>query len=119
MIRVGKYPYLECSSQGDHRFSAFYAKPASLRGYTIEQAYQAMKVFEGGVTGLSIRDAKGRKPLNIDDCYSCYVDWFHEWVLQEDLIPVLTAASGLSDQYGQKGHTCQALVLWDIRSSYL
>lgn len=45
MIRHGKAPFLECSSRGDKRFSAFYAFLQT--GDTIESIYQSSKMFDG------------------------------------------------------------------------
>jgi hypothetical protein len=117
MVTVGKPPYLECSSQGDTRFSAFHARPKSIAPYTIEEFYQGMKVFPDGRYGLSWRQAKGHRAVNHDDCAAVYRQLWQEWVEQERLLPVLKAASGLSDVYGQKGHVCQALTLWEIRNA--
>lgn len=116
MIRHGEPPYLECSSRGDRRFSAFYAQPTILDGMSIEEAYQGLKVFEDGVTGLDWREAKGRRPINIAECETFYRFWWKEWVREQDLLPVLQAATGLSDMYGQPGHVCQASILWQIRN---
>jgi hypothetical protein len=117
MIRHGDPPYLECSSRGDKRFSAFYARPASLGGRSIEEAYQAMKIFADGSTGLSWRAAKGRQAVNQEACAAAYAQWWNEWVEQEQLLPILQAASGVSDVFGQPGHVCQATVLWNIRNA--
>lgn len=111
MIRHGVAPYLECSSRGDKRFSAFYARPSSLGGKSIEEAYQAMKVFADGTTGLSWKEAKGRKAVNVLECGIAYATWWQEWVTEQQLLPVLQAASGLSDIFGQSGHVCQATTL--------
>lgn len=123
MIRCGLPPYLECSSRGDVRFSAFHARPRSLKGRTIEEAYQAMKVFDfsGGTTGLHWKIAKRLtqlrvRILNLDECHAAYRVWWREWVTQQGLLPDLRAAAGLSDTFGQEGHICQAAVLWDIRN---
>lgn len=61
MAKYGKAPYIECSSKGDKRFSAFYAR---VNGKSIEEQYQSAKVFHDGSTGLHWRKAKGRKPVN-------------------------------------------------------
>ena len=118
MVKVGQAPYLECSSRGDRRFSAYYAKPSSLGGRTIEQAYQAMKIFVDGSRGLSVDRAKGRFPVNYAQCRQKYFDWWVEYVRENGLIGELKAVSGLSDMFGQAGHVCQAEVLWKIRNSW-
>lgn len=60
MIYHGKPPFLECSSAGDKRFSAYFAKLRSYGGKSIEEIYQSAKVFSCGATGLSIKDWKTR-----------------------------------------------------------
>ncbi len=113
MIRHGEAPYLECSSVGDKRFSAYYAW---IGGKTIEKRYQSFKIFKGGVTGLSIEKAKGRKALNQAEANAYYATLWDTYLhLNPELLPVLKAASGLSDQFGQEGHCCQATELWRIR----
>lgn len=116
MLRFGTQPYIECSTKGDKRFSAFCARPRSLRGKSIEEAYQAMKVFADGTTGLTWHDAKGKRGcVNLTECYSAYRRWWREWVKEQKLEGDLILASGLSDVFGQSGHICQAEVLWNIR----
>lgn len=115
MIRHGEPPYLECSSKGDKRFSAFHARFRD--GKSIEEIYQARKVFEDGRTGLTWREAKGRKPVNIAECRQLYSDLWDIYILANiHLLDVLKAQSGLSDMFGQKGHCCQATELWRIRN---
>ncbi len=104
MLRFGKAPYLECSSAGDRRFSAFYAAPHILDGKSIESAYQAMKVFSDGSTGLHWHKAKGRMAVNQKACEEKYFEWWTAWIEQEKLLHVLKDASGLSDKFGQNGH---------------
>jgi len=121
VIRHGEPPYLECSSRGDRRFSAFYARPSFLDGRSIEQAYQAMKRFDDGTTGLSPRDAKRKQRtsavVNMDECREAYSLMWDGYVKENpDLLGVLRAASGLSDMFGQAGHACQATELWRIRN---
>jgi hypothetical protein len=118
VLRFGNSPYLECSTRGDRRFSAFYACPASLNGQSIEQAYQAMKVLEDGSTGHSPAVAKGKRAINVDECTRAYAVWWWEYVNQMGLLPELQAASGLSDVFGKPGHVCQAEVLWRIRNGW-
>lgn len=69
MILHGEAPFLECSSKGDRRFSAF---SAMLDGRSIEDRYQAAKIFEGGITGLTWRQAKGRQAVNQAACAVYY-----------------------------------------------
>lgn len=116
MIRHGDAPYLECSSQGDQRFSAFYARIQARDNRTIEEIYQSSKIFDDGRTGLNWREAKGRQAINQQDCAALYSTLWDEYLKEQpSLLPVLTAASGLSDKFGQPGRCCQATELWRIR----
>ena len=113
MIRHGNAPYLECSTRGDKRFSAFYAR---INGVSIEESYQSAKVFEDGSTGLTWRQAKGRRAINQDTLATLYSLLWDKYIAENpDLLKVLLAASGLSDMFGQSGHVCQATELWRIR----
>ncbi|MDN7537017.1 hypothetical protein [Burkholderia cenocepacia] len=120
MIRVGEPPYLECSSRGDKRFSAFYARVQRYGGRSIEDLYQASKVFEDGATGLSWKQAKGRRAVNQERCARYYTHLWATYICEHpELWPILRAASGLSDMFGQAGHCCQAVELWRIRAALL
>lgn len=120
MIRHGEAPFLECSSKGDKRFSAFYARLRGRGGVSIEQLYQGAKRFEDGSTGLSVAAAKGRLPVNGEEVATFYSRLWDEYLEENsDLIPVLLAASGLSDIFGQQGRVCQATELWRIRNTLL
>ncbi len=72
MIQHGTAPFLECSSKGEKRLSAFRAYIRRRGGRSIEEIYQAAKVFEGGLTGLTWREAKGKKALNADAVRALY-----------------------------------------------
>lgn len=119
MIRYGVAPFLECSSKGDRRFSAFYARPKSLNGRSIEEAYQGMKVFDSGMTNLHWKEAKGRHPTNKQECVASYDLWWKQYIDENGLLSVLKSASGLSDIFGKEGSVCQAEVLWRIRNGDL
>lgn len=120
MIRHGQAPYLECSSKGDRRFSAFYARLRSYDNRSIEELYQAAKVFENGETGLGWRQAKGRKPVNLGEVQQFYSQLWDQYLVENpELVPVLLTASGVSDIFGQAGHVCQATELWRLREHYL
>lgn len=120
MIRCGNAPYLECSSKGDKRFSAFWAKIAGRGNRSIEALYQAAKIFEDGETGLDWRAAKGRKAVNQAEVSRLYSILWDEYLLENpELMPVLLAQSGLQDIFGQAGHCCQATELWRIRCAAL
>ncbi len=116
MITYGKAPYLECSSRGDPRFSAFCAKVGPGKK-SIEEQYQAFKVFEDGSTGRSWKQAKGKKAKNQKEAQIFYSALWDEYIKENpDLLEILKRASGLSDMFGQSGHCCQATELWRIRN---
>lgn len=95
MIRHGAAPYLERSSRGDRRFSAFSARLNRYGGRSIEELYQAAKVFEGGITGLSWREAKGRQATNMDEVARLYARLWDEYIDENPaLLDVLRAAPG-------------------------
>lgn len=114
MIRHGVAPFLECSSKGDRRFSAFYAR---VNGHSIEDQYQAAKVFGDGSTGLDWRAAKGRQAVNQEEAALLYSRLWDQYIAEHpDLLQILKGASGLSDIFGQPGRVCQATELWRIRN---
>lgn len=123
MIEVGEYPFLECSTRGDKRFSPFYARPSCLGGFSIEEAYHAAKVFEDGTTGLGWREAKdyriaGHTVVNQEEVNQLYADLWDAYIDENpDLLVVLKDASGLSDMFGRPPGPCQATELWRIRNS--
>jgi len=119
MIRVGEPPFLECSTRGDRRFSAFCARLKKYSNRNIEEIYQAAKLFKDGSTGLTWRKAKGLCPTNIEAVKKLYSKLWDEYIEENpELLQVLKAASGLSDMFGQKGHQCQVIELWRIRNSF-
>jgi hypothetical protein len=120
MIQHGTAPFLECSSRGDRRFSAFAARIKSRGNKSIEEIYQAAKVFADGSTGLSWREAKGKRAVNADEVRALYSVLWDEYVAENpNLLAVLTEATGLQDLFGQAGHACQATELWRIRCAVL
>lgn len=120
MIRHGVPPYLECSSRGDSRFSAFHARLRARGGRSIEDLYQASKVFQDGSTGLGWREAKGRKAANPDEVRALYGVLWDEYMRENPgLLEILVQAPGLSDRFGQPGHACQATELWRIRCAHM
>jgi len=116
MIWHGEPPFLECSSLGDKRFSAFYAR---VNGRSIEEQYQASKRFEDGSTGLHWREAKGRRPVNDEETRALYSQLWDKYIAEnEHLVDILLAQRGLADSYGRPGSVCQATELWRIRNDY-
>ena len=119
----GQPPFLECSSAGDRRFSAFCARIKARGGKSIEEIYQAAKEFrsaDGTITsGYSIKEAKGLRPINGPAVRLLYGTLWNEYMLENtDLLPVIFEASGLSDRFGRPGSVCQATELWRIRNSW-
>lgn len=112
MIKHGEAPFLECSSRGDKRFSAFYA---FVRGKCIEEHYQNAKVFDCDVSNLTWREKQGLPCENSEEVHQLYADLWDEYMdANPELLPVIQAASGLSDMFGKAGHACQATELWRI-----
>src|SRR3990167_6244333 len=113
MIKHGEPPYIECSSRGTKKFSAFYVK---VNGKSIEDQYQAAKVFEDGSTGLTWKEAKGRKAVNQGEVAGLYSRLWDQYIDENpELLELLRNASGLKDIFGQEGHCCQATELWRIK----
>jgi hypothetical protein len=120
MIQHGTAPFLECSSRGDRRFSAFAARIKGRGNKSIEDIYQAAKVFADGSTGLTWREAKGKRAVNADEVRALYSVLWDEYIAENPhLLTVLTKASGLQDLFGQARHACQATELWRIRCAAL
>lgn len=119
MIKHGVAPFLECSSKGDSRFSAFYARIRSLGNRSIEDLYQCSKIVNGKPI-THWRLGKGKRPDNAEYCAQ-YYSWLWDCYIKENMQMghVLASASGLSDIFGQAGHQCQATELWRIRSYFL
>jgi hypothetical protein len=120
MVKHGAAPYLECSSKGDKRFSAFYARIKARNNKSIEELYQAFKVFDGGLTGLDWRQAKGKKCINQKEAWKLYATLWDEYIGENPkLVAVLISATGLSDIFGKPNSACQATELWRIRTAAL
>lgn len=116
MIRHGVAPFLECSSLGDRRFSAFCAR---VNGKSIEEQYQSAKRFDGELfPHQNWRDRKGFRASNQTEVRALYTRLWNQYITEHsELLPVLKAASGVSDIFGQPGSVCQATELWRIRNA--
>lgn len=120
MIQHGTAPFLECSSKGDRRLSAFSARIRRRGGRSIEEIYQAAKIFADGSTGLTWREAKGKRAVNAAEVRALYGVLWDEYIAENpQLLAVIKSASGLQDLFGQAGHACQATELWRIRCAAL
>lgn len=118
MVVFGTDPILECSSKGDRRFSAFYARIPFRRNRSIEELYQSSKIFPGMVTGLSPKEAKSKVPINIAECRRFYSELWDEYFrAYPDLLLVIKQYNGFSDIYGEANHACQAEEIYRIRCS--
>ncbi len=97
-----RYGGYECSSKGDKRFSAFYARLPD--GRSIEEHYQCdVKGYDPG--GTNWRLGKGKPPLRAVDTRSEYLALWQQWAshnksLLEELRAKATAHGGvLSDRF--------------------
>lgn len=116
MIRHGQAPFLECSSKGEKRLSAFYA---IVNGRSIEEQYQRAKVFRDD-PNLDWRKAKGRAPINTKEVSSLYRRLWEQYIDEHpELLTLIVNATGLSDIFGRPFSVCQATELWHIRQAYL
>lgn len=117
VIYHGVPPFLECSTLGDKRFSAFCAH---VNGKSIEEQFQAAKIFEDGTTGLHWRLAKGRVCVNQVEVSKLYSELWNQYISENPhLLEILQHQTGLADSYGKPGHVCQATELWRIRCESL
>lgn len=117
MVCYGDPPFHECSSHGDKRFSAFYAR---VNGRSIEEQYQAAKVLPDGSTGHDWRRAKGVPAVNREEVEALYSRLWDQYIEENPhLVAILTKASGLSDKFASHNSTNQARELWRIREKYL
>lgn len=119
-IRFGNPPFLECSSHGDKRFSAFYARIKAFQNTSIEELYQGIKIFPDGSTGLEWKKAKGRGCVNQFQA-SCYYSTFWDLYIKENpnLLKIIMQYNGFSDVFGQPDHCCQAEEIFRIHQSEL
>lgn len=112
---------LECSSKGDKRFSAFYAKVSAFGSFnSIENHYQLSKRF-GDFTPLNWKDAKGKTPTHIELNGKQYElellsQWYKLlWLRYLDNNPSLVEYASQFDEYNDifkgKSINCQADVV--------
>ena len=75
---------------------------------------------QNGSTGLTWREAKGKRAVNADEVRALYSALWDEYIAENPhLLSVLTNSTGLQDLFGQAGHACQATELWRIRCAAL
>lgn len=91
---------LECSSKGDKRFSALFAKLPS--GKTIEEYYQ-LDIKGHRINGDDWRIGKGKPPINgltRDQLWNYYVDaWYTYLQANPELYDVLKEYEVFCDQF--------------------
>lgn len=114
-VRVGESPFLECSSKGDKRFSAFYARINRFGGRTIEEIYQSAKRFGKDNKALPLWQAKGRRANNMEEVSRLYDKLWLIYLLENrELIDELRKYRGFSDVFGRRNCQCQALTIYKI-----
>lgn len=106
---------LECSSKGDKRFSAFYAKIFYKGEWKcIEALYQQSKRFNGKI----LKHSKGKMPTSVvwmDNEYDVkyltslyYWLWWHYLSTNEDLVEYAKEFDEYSDMFKGGSINCQA-----------
>ena len=112
MYRWSRYGGYECSSKGDKRFSAFYAR---IEGKSIEHIYHT------DIKGYSsIEEGKGQPPLyhSPEDAYLEYKKLWRKWVLNNwKVFCELKEHPILSDRFANT-HTNQARALAELCNEY-
>lgn len=118
MVKFGEAPFLECSSKGDKRLSAFFAY---VDGRSIENIYQGAKKFADGSHSLSPQDAKAKQKtvnvINMEECKTLYVRLWRRYFAQNPRLLqelIKSEYKGFSDMFGQVGHMCQAEQIYNI-----
>ena len=112
---------LECSSKGDKRFSAFYAKVSINNKLTsIENHYQLSKRFDNYVP-KTWRDSKGKKPTHFVVGKNKYeMKYFSMWYKalwlkyldkNPDLVEYAMEFDNFNDIFKGKALNCQADVI--------
>lgn len=116
MIKWARYGGYECSTKGDKRFSALYARLPD--GRTIEMHYQCdVKGYDAGGTNWKL--GKGKPPINSTiDLYEEYLGLWDKWAgSNQDIVEWLFREVGpcgvLSDCFATTGIS-QARALADI-----
>ncbi len=116
---------LECSSRGDKRFSAFYARVSMWNiESSIEEHYQLCKRFRtpyGIVAPRTIKEAKGREPDHIElngriyhiSFLSLYYKllWLRYLDLHPELVQHASQFDDFNDMFRGKSINCQADVI--------
>lgn len=117
MLKFGREPFLECSSKGDKMFSAFYAKLKLYDGRSIEDIYQSNKILiDESIDTTHWKDKKGKPYINRCHASKLYDElWVQYFFENPHLIDVINEYKGFSDIFGQEGHNCQALTIYNIR----
>lgn len=119
MIKHGIAPYLECSSKGYTPLSAFRARLKGRDNKSIEEIYQAAKIFEDGTTGLHWKEAKGKKAVNMEAIGKLYQQLWEEYFEENpELYEKISKYQGFSDMFGQEGHNCQASTVYNLWVKY-
>lgn len=117
--------FLEASSKGFQRLSAFFAY---VNGQSIEITFQSNKKIDGRYVkdmGFPNKQelfkfAKGKPYENRDECRALYSRLWDEYIQrQKDLQDVLRNVTGIGDLFGRPGSVCQATELWRIRHGLL
>ncbi|KAF6620517.1 hypothetical protein HFE03_07650 [Paenibacillus sp. EKM102P] len=116
-----KIKILECSSKGDKRFSAFYAKVRAWgRFNSIENHYQMCKRF-GDYKPSNWKDAKGKQPTHIELNGKQYdLNYLSQWYKMlwvnyldnhPDLVRYAEEFDDFNDIFKGKSLNCQADVI--------
>ena len=121
MFTFARFGGYECSSRGDKRFSALFARLPD--GRTIEMHYQCdVKGYQPG--GTNWRLGKGKPPLNPSvDLYAAYKALWLQWAeahkpeMRELFVAARARGGVISDMFAS-GPISQACALADILNDW-
>jgi hypothetical protein len=120
MVRYGTAPFLDCSSNGDRRFSPAHARIRERSNRSIEDIYRSVREYRGRLIGLPVYRAKALVEVHRQEVKELYAKLWDEYIAENPrLLEVLCAAAGIVDPGASPDQPSAAHELWRIRAEIL